>query len=71
MADMLSIACRELGLPQGSVARNDRLDDRFTDSLDWLDFITCLRSEAGPITDEQATGAETFGDLADALGETR
>ena len=64
---VLSIAERELGLPAGVIPVTDRLDIYFEDSLEWFEYIVCLRSEVGNITDEQAAAAETFEQLRDAL----
>jgi hypothetical protein len=60
---ILQIAARELGSKDFLFA-DTRLDAVFTDSLDWVSFIQCLREEIGPLTDEQAANAETFRDLA-------
>ena len=62
-----AIAARELDAPIGGVLYESRLDHLFSDSLEFVDFILCLKAEIGPISDIQVTKAETIGDLIDAF----
>jgi phosphopantetheine binding protein len=64
---VLTIAAREAGISADRLFLGQRIEDVFSDSLDWLEFIHCVRNELGPVSDEAATKAETFSDLADAL----
>lgn len=57
---VLEIASREAGIP---IEAKDRIVDVF-DSLEYIEFVMCLRHEVGPIAEPIITSAETFYDLA-------
>ena len=62
-----AIAARELNLPEGGVLYETKLDELFTDSLEFVDFILCLRAELGELSDAKVSNAQTIGDLIDAF----
>lgn len=64
---MRAIASRELGIPEEHIAIESRVADLFHDSLEYLDFLSCVRAEIGEIPDPLVSEAETIGELASAL----
>lgn len=63
---VIGIAARELGIEESTLNPETRLDDIFTDSLEYIDFTVKLQ-ELGHLSDESIANAETLGDLADAI----
>ena len=64
--EVISIAAQQLGLEESSLSLETRLDDIFTDSLEYLEFTLELR-ELGHLSDEAIANSETLGDLANAI----
>jgi hypothetical protein len=62
---VLKIAARELGIGEDQLFLAARIED-FFDSLEWLEFLTVLKEEIGPLPNETALKCETFKDLANA-----
>jgi hypothetical protein len=60
---ILQIAARELGTKDNIFAAT-KMSDVFSDSLEWINFIQCVREEVGPLSDDAAVKAETFEELA-------
>lgn len=62
---VLEIAREYLG-DDVALEMTTRMDDVFSDSLEFLDYATRLQ-ELGELSQEALSRAETFGDLANAL----
>ena len=62
---VIEIAQRESGLQHLSV--ESRLSDVFDDSLEFLEFVHCVREEVGYVSDSDVAMANTLGDLVNAF----
>lgn len=68
----IDIAQRVIDVVEGETGRTDitvetRIDSLGMDSLDFLEFIQCIREEIGPVTTNQMVNAETVGDIIRAV----
>ena len=63
---VIALAAEESGAEESAITRESRLDQIFSDSLDYLQF-TLVLGRIGNVSDEVIAHAETIGDLIDAL----
>lgn len=65
-AEVIRIAAEELGADPADITSSTRLDELFSDSLEYVAFIVRLCNDVHQLSDEVISHCETIGDLQDA-----
>lgn len=66
LESVISIASEESGVSRGVITEATPLATLFSDSLEFMEFIVCLKS-LGEVSDSLVTSSETIGDLANGI----